>query len=210
MPAPWETRSARWGHERGTREPPSRRRASGLQLDHLRKPPPPTSRTRAARRARLARFAKWRRANAARARRSTCACLTHARSLADGRAQVGGFGLEVNETVLYHSFSPFGDIVELQIPLDPSKRDEEKTHRGFGFVEFAEAVDAQAAVDNMCVLEGHVARCCAGTSAVRPARMPHRFSRPRMRTLCGRDLICATSARPYDVVLAAARLESAR
>ena len=66
--------------------------------------------------------------------------------------QVGGFGLEVNEAVLYHTFSPFGDIVELDIPLDPSKREDEMTHRGFGFVEFAEAADAQAAVDNMCVL----------------------------------------------------------
>jgi len=75
-----------------------------------------------------------------------------ARTEALTRAQVGGFGLEVNEAVLYHTFSPFGDIVELDIPLDPSKREDEMTHRGFGFVEFAEAADAQAAVDNMCVL----------------------------------------------------------
>ncbi|KAL3119794.1 hypothetical protein niasHT_010085 [Heterodera trifolii] len=58
---------------------------------------------------------------------------------------VGGFGGEVNENILTLAFIPFGDIVDVSIPLD----NETGKHRGFGFVEFELPRDAAAAIDNM-------------------------------------------------------------
>lgn len=65
---------------------------------------------------------------------------------ADKRAlYVGGLDNQVTEQALYTAFVPFGPIKSVQIPL------EYKTQRskGFGFVEFDEQADAQAAIDNM-------------------------------------------------------------
>lgn len=45
---------------------------------------------------------------------------------------VGGLSEEVNEKVLHAAFIPFGDIVDISVPLDYSSQ----KHRGFAFVEF--------------------------------------------------------------------------
>lgn len=58
---------------------------------------------------------------------------------------VGGLAEEVDEKVLNAAFIPFGDVVDVQIPLDY----ESEKHRGFAFVEFENAEDAAAAIDNM-------------------------------------------------------------
>lgn len=58
---------------------------------------------------------------------------------------VGGLAEEVDEKVLHAAFIPFGDITDVQIPMDYSNQ----KHRGFGFVEFELAEDASAAIDNM-------------------------------------------------------------
>lgn len=58
---------------------------------------------------------------------------------------VGGLAEEVDEKVLHAAFIPFGDLVDIQIPLDY----ETEKHRGFAFVEFEQAEDAAAAIDNM-------------------------------------------------------------
>ncbi|XP_039284406.1 peptidyl-prolyl cis-trans isomerase E [Nilaparvata lugens] len=58
---------------------------------------------------------------------------------------VGGLAEEVDEKVLHAAFIPFGDIVDVQIPLDY----ETEKHRGFSFIEFELAEDAAAAIDNM-------------------------------------------------------------
>ncbi|KAK3592067.1 hypothetical protein CHS0354_019323 [Potamilus streckersoni] len=58
---------------------------------------------------------------------------------------VGGLSEEVDEKTLHAAFIPFGDITDIQIPLDY----ETEKHRGFAFVEFELAEDAAAAVDNM-------------------------------------------------------------
>ncbi|KAF4518732.1 hypothetical protein B566_EDAN005185 [Ephemera danica] len=58
---------------------------------------------------------------------------------------VGGLAEEVDEKVLHAAFIPFGDIIDIQIPLDY----ETEKHRGFAFVEFETAEDAMAAIDNM-------------------------------------------------------------
>lgn len=58
---------------------------------------------------------------------------------------VGGLAEEVDEKVLHAAFIPFGDVIDVQIPLDY----ETQKHRGFAFVEFEQAEDAAAAIDNM-------------------------------------------------------------
>ncbi|XP_075224928.1 peptidylprolyl isomerase cyclophilin-33 isoform X1 [Lycorma delicatula] len=58
---------------------------------------------------------------------------------------VGGLAEEVDEKVLHAAFIPFGDIIDIQIPLDY----ETEKHRGFAFIEFELAEDAAAAIDNM-------------------------------------------------------------
>ncbi|KAM4047560.1 peptidyl-prolyl cis-trans isomerase E isoform 2-T2 [Anomaloglossus baeobatrachus] len=45
---------------------------------------------------------------------------------------VGGLAEEVDEKILHAAFIPFGDITDIQIPLDY----ETEKHRGFAFVEF--------------------------------------------------------------------------
>ncbi|KAK0160038.1 hypothetical protein PV328_007483 [Microctonus aethiopoides] len=58
---------------------------------------------------------------------------------------VGGLAEEVDEKILNAAFIPFGEIVDVQIPLDY----ESEKHRGFAFIEFELAEDALAAIDNM-------------------------------------------------------------
>lgn len=58
---------------------------------------------------------------------------------------VGGLAEEVDEKVLQAAFIPFGDTVDIEIPLDY----ETEKHRGFAFIEFENAEDAAAAIDNM-------------------------------------------------------------
>ncbi|KAI9295473.1 peptidyl-prolyl cis-trans isomerase E [Neoconidiobolus thromboides FSU 785] len=63
---------------------------------------------------------------------------------------VGGFDEQVNEQILYDTCIPFGDIVQVQIPSNPSRW---LVHRGFGFVEYEDSEDALAAVDNLHLSE---------------------------------------------------------
>uniref|UniRef100_H2Z0T2 Peptidyl-prolyl cis-trans isomerase E n=1 Tax=Ciona savignyi TaxID=51511 RepID=H2Z0T2_CIOSA len=57
----------------------------------------------------------------------------------------GGLAEEVTEKIIHSTFIPFGDIVDVNLPLDY----ETEKHRGFAFVEFELAEDAKAAIDNM-------------------------------------------------------------
>ena len=58
---------------------------------------------------------------------------------------VGGLADEVDSKVLNAAFIPFGDIIEVNLPIDY----ESEKHRGFAFIEFENAEDASAAIDNM-------------------------------------------------------------
>ncbi|XP_035229728.1 peptidyl-prolyl cis-trans isomerase E-like isoform X2 [Stegodyphus dumicola] len=58
---------------------------------------------------------------------------------------VGGLAEEVNKDIIHAAFIPFGEIIDIQIPLDY----ETQKHRGFAFVEFEAAEEAAAAIDNM-------------------------------------------------------------
>lgn len=61
---------------------------------------------------------------------------------------VGGISDEVNEQLIRDAFIPFGDIVDVQMPIEY----ESQKHRGFAFVEYENAEDASAAIDNMVSL----------------------------------------------------------
>lgn len=85
----------------------------------------------------------------------------------------GGFGQDVDSQLLYSTFLPFGEILDVQLPPDPAKSGcrhrqegqdyesnedlydlfvtigDSKQHRGFGFVTFSQNADALDAVDNM-------------------------------------------------------------
>lgn len=58
---------------------------------------------------------------------------------------VGALSEEVTEKLLNDAFIPFGDIADIQIPVDY----ESQKHRGFAFIEYESAEDAAAAIDNM-------------------------------------------------------------
>jgi len=58
---------------------------------------------------------------------------------------IGGLAEEADEKMVHASFIPFGDIVDINLPIDY----ETEKHRGFAFVEFELEEDAKAAIDNM-------------------------------------------------------------
>jgi len=86
---------------------------------------------------------------------------------------VGGIADEVNEATVYEAFSTFGDIIEVQLPpaqVNPREPEAATKHRGFAFVTFSSAEDAQDAIDNMDLneLSGRVLK----VSLARPMKTP--------------------------------------
>lgn len=62
---------------------------------------------------------------------------------------VGGLDTTlVTAATLSEAFIPFGEIVDITLPK-PEKPSSTDLHRGFGYVEFEEAIDAKEAIDNM-------------------------------------------------------------
>jgi len=85
---------------------------------------------------------------------------------------VGGVAEEVDEAAIYQHFSTFGDIIEVQLPsaaTNPNLQAESK-HRGFAFVTYSSAADAQDAIDNMDLneLQGRVIK----VNLARPMKGP--------------------------------------
>lgn len=74
--------------------------------------------------------------------------------------------------MLHAAFIPFGDITDIQIPLDY----ETEKHRGFAFIEFELAEDSAAAIDNMNESElfGRTIR----VNIAKPMRIKEGSSRP--------------------------------
>lgn len=58
---------------------------------------------------------------------------------------VGGLAEEVDVGLLKSTFSAFGDLVDVNIPIDYSAN----KHRGYAFIEFQWPEDAADAIDNM-------------------------------------------------------------
>lgn len=59
---------------------------------------------------------------------------------------VGGLEENVNEAILHSAFIPFGDIKDVNIPLDNTTG----KHRGFGFVEYENAEVSASLRFNCC------------------------------------------------------------
>ncbi|PVU96125.1 hypothetical protein BB561_001370 [Smittium simulii] len=59
---------------------------------------------------------------------------------------VNGLDPSINEQILHAAFIPFGEIIEVTLPNDLGSKNQ---HKGFGFIEFEVAEDAQDAIDNM-------------------------------------------------------------
>ncbi|KAK4694024.1 hypothetical protein P7C70_g8819, partial [Phenoliferia sp. Uapishka_3] len=59
---------------------------------------------------------------------------------------VGGFSNDTNPSLLHSAFTPFGEILDIQLPPDPSHQ---QKHRGFAFVSYSNATAALDAIDNM-------------------------------------------------------------
>ena len=57
----------------------------------------------------------------------------------------GGLNEDVDEKVLRAAFIPFGELSEVQLPIDYQT----EKHRGFAFIDYELPEDAQAAIDNM-------------------------------------------------------------
>ena len=58
---------------------------------------------------------------------------------------VGGLDETVDKSIVHAAFIPFGDILDISVPLDHATG----KHRGFAFVQFEESADAEAALDNL-------------------------------------------------------------
>uniref|UniRef100_A0A673BYR6 Peptidyl-prolyl cis-trans isomerase E n=1 Tax=Sphaeramia orbicularis TaxID=375764 RepID=A0A673BYR6_9TELE len=82
---------------------------------------------------------------------------------------VGGLAEEVDEKVLHAAFIPFGDITDIQIPLDY----ETEKHRGFAFIEF-ELAEVCPCSANESELFGRTIR----VNIAKPMRIKEGSSRP--------------------------------
>lgn len=58
---------------------------------------------------------------------------------------VGGLEENVTEAILRAAFIPFGDLKDVNIPMDHATG----KHRGFGFIQYDAPEDAEDAIDNM-------------------------------------------------------------
>ncbi len=78
----------------------------------------------------------------------------------------------MDESVVRAAFVPFGDLSEVQMPIDYQT----EKHRGFAFVEFELPEDAQAAIDNMndSELFGRTLK----VNLAKPLRLRENSSRP--------------------------------
>ncbi|KAI5466898.1 hypothetical protein BGZ63DRAFT_418649 [Mariannaea sp. PMI_226] len=61
---------------------------------------------------------------------------------------VGGLSQIATQRHVLDAFIPFGEIIEVKVPKSDS-RDSTEPHRGFAYVEYEDAADAQEAIDNM-------------------------------------------------------------
>ncbi|KAG4101902.1 peptidyl-prolyl cis-trans isomerase E [Neocallimastix lanati (nom. inval.)] len=86
---------------------------------------------------------------------------------------VGNLDEQVTKEVLQAAFLPFGEIVDIQLPPDPSSHAQ---HRGFAFIEFEEEEDTLAAIDNMHLSElfGRVIK----VNLTKPSKLRENMNKP--------------------------------
>ncbi|KAL7413313.1 hypothetical protein BDY24DRAFT_389635 [Mrakia frigida] len=61
---------------------------------------------------------------------------------------VSGLPEDVDEEKVLSVFVSFGDIVEIQLPREKGKDGKSSRHKGFAFLTYTSALDAQDAIDN--------------------------------------------------------------
>lgn len=85
---------------------------------------------------------------------------------------VGGLAEEVDRSALKSAFLPFGDVVDVNLPMDYSTQ----KHKGFAFVEFQSPEDAADAIDNLdnSELSGRTIR----VNIAKPVRFKDSNNRP--------------------------------
>lgn len=93
---------------------------------------------------------------------------------------VGGLPLTVSEDVLRTAFVPFGELVDVHIPIDPKSG----LSKGYGFVLYELVEDAAAAIDNMHnnIIHGsrvRVRHAHRRTLAVHGKALWHEYEDPR-------------------------------
>ncbi|KAF8334312.1 RNA-binding domain-containing protein [Cantharellus anzutake] len=81
---------------------------------------------------------------------------------------IGGLSEEADQEALINAFSTFGDIIDIQIPTASSDNRENPNgiaqlapgpHRGYAFITYSNALDAQDAIDNMDLNVFRQVRC---------------------------------------------------
>ncbi|KAI9321042.1 peptidyl-prolyl cis-trans isomerase E [Dichotomocladium elegans] len=102
---------------------------------------------------------------------------------------VGGLDQDMTEELLHAAFIPFGDIVSVQLAVDPGTHNQ---HKGYGFVEFEEEADCDAAIDNM-----HQAELHGKVIKVNKAK-PHRVLAGSNRAVWSDDAWLQQHAMPKD------------
>jgi len=111
---------------------------------------------------------------------------------------VGGLNEDVDEKVLRAAFIPFGELSEVQLPIDYQT----EKHRGFAFIDYVLPEDAQAAIDNMndSELFGRTLR----VNIAKPLRIKENSTRPVwadeewLQTYSGKESLKISNAEPTD------------
>lgn len=85
---------------------------------------------------------------------------------------VGGLAENVDASILKSAFSPFGDIIDVSIPLDYTTQ----KHKGFAFIEFQLPEDALDAIDNMD--NGEILGKTIRVNIAKPMRFKESATRP--------------------------------
>ena len=114
---------------------------------------------------------------------------------------VGGLEESVTLDVLRAAFVPFGELVDVDLPTDPSGQ----KHRGFAFVQYEEQGDAADAIDNMdnAELYGRVLK----VNIAKPDAMRGSSHRPSLGV--GRRRLLQQSAEGDEADAATAAAEAA-
>lgn len=85
---------------------------------------------------------------------------------------VGGLADDVDMNLLRSAFSAFGDIIDVNIPIDYSTQ----KHKGFAFIEFQLPEDAVDAIDNMD--NGEILGKTIRVNIAKPMRFKENTSKP--------------------------------
>lgn len=85
---------------------------------------------------------------------------------------VGGLADDVDVNLLRSAFSAFGDIMDVNLPIDYSTQ----KHKGFAFIEFQLPEDAADAIDNMD--NGEILGKTIRVNIAKPMRFKESASKP--------------------------------